>query len=260
MKKLPLILLLCLFSCSAFGQNAFSIVQQAKNAKRFRAAVVCRELYAPAAQAALAKATVDLRLPRYAKVSHTNIRPNTHIRFPQVCIKSEFSIPLLANPNSIYGGYNYLKTVAKLSHTQNAVEPAYVRMWHLINDTNTFHGAHHIVNKSTLKIIFEDMQEKAWSLGRDLPFTLSEMQNNAPGIFHMLHGHPAYQRLFHNTERQLDIYYESGVKGILDDFFERLDQITISSGGDIPSPNPAAVEGTYKEAELWSKTFHLRWK
>lgn len=260
MKRLLLISVLSLFSCSVFGQNAFTIVHQAKNLKRLRAAVISREIFAPAQQAALAKATVDLRQPRFAKISHTNTRPNSLARFPQVHIKTEFVIPLLANPNSVYGGYNYLKTVAKLSRTQKTVEPAYVRMWHLINDTHTYHGAHHIVNKSTLKEIYSDMQQKA--LEKDLPFQidLAEMQNNAPAIFHQLHGNPDFARLFHNTNYQLGLYYTGGVKMIIEDFFTRLEEISHRRNEPELRVPERVQKATLKEAELWSKTFYLRWK
>lgn len=258
MRKLLLFLVLSLFSCSASGQNAYTIVQKARNARHFKAAVISRSLQAPASQLALANSALKLRSPK----PFTPIRFKQKIageRVSQIRINTEFLVPRLGNPGNIYGGYNYLKTIAKLSRSPNTVEPAYARMWRLINDNAAYKGAHHIVNKSTLRIIYEDMAARAEMAGKPFSVNLTEMQNNAPGIFHILHGHPSYQRIFHNAERQTDIYYEYGMKAVIEDFFEQINRISAASLGSIPGIPPSVMSGTYIEAELWCKTFHLRW-
>nr|QGT50601.1 hypothetical protein Elusimicrob1349_0710 [uncultured Elusimicrobia bacterium] len=259
MKKLLLLLVLGLFSCSAFAQSAYKIVQTGKAIRRLKASVVARTLQAPASQVALAKATSELRSPRYLHTARINPKI-AQVRVPQVVINTDFLVPKLGNPANIYGGYNYLKTITKLARKPQTVEPAYARMWNLIANDHAYKGAHNIVNKSTLKIIYEDMTEKYALAGKIFPVNLTEMQNNAPGIFHILHGNPHYQRVFHNAERQTAIYYEYGMKAVIEDFFETINRLSAESGGAVPGIPPSVMIGTYMEAELWCKTFHLRWE
>lgn len=253
MKRLLLLAILCLFSCSVFGQNAFRILQKARNAQRVNAAVVERTLYAPRNLVPLAREATWMRYPK------RNLNPQ-RISKDQVAFVSKISVPRLSNPNKLYGGYNYLRLIAKIAKDPNAVEPAYARMWSHIHRAGSYQGAHHIVNKSTLKVIFDDMKAKARRAGRPFQINLEEMQHNAPGIFHPLHGHKDYQYIFHNSQRQLQIYYDAGIKAVLDDFFENLHQISEKSDGAIANVPDFVIEGTYIEAELWCKTFHLRWE
>jgi len=254
MKRLLFPALLCLFSCSVFGQNAFRILQKGTKAvPRVNSVVVERTLLAPKNLTPLAREATWLRCSGRCP-SPQKIPPN------YVAFVSKISVPRLSNPNMLYGGYNYLRLLAKISREPNTVEPAYARMWRRINNVNTYRGAHHIVNKSTLKVIFDDMKAKARRTGKPLTVNLDEMQHNAPGIFHPLHGNAAYQYIFHNSQRQLEMYYNGGIKEVLDDFFERLSQVSQDSGGEIPEVPSSVIEGTYIEAELWCKTFHLRWE
>lgn len=262
MRKLLPFLVLVLVSCSAFGQNAFSVVKKASTLRTaFRPIVISREIVAPSSQLPLAIRACTSRVPcDLSKPKKFFVQLNS-ATVSRVVLQTHFAIPRLNRPENVYGGYNYLRTMTKLSYnpTDN-IEDIYQSAWRKINHVQGYNGAHHIVNKSTLEQIYLDMKTKARSRGETLGINLSEMQNNAPAVFHRLHGHPEFTPVFHNKERQLQIYYTSGIKAVIDDFFEQVNLIAWESDGLIPRVPQKVMEGTYMEAELWCKTFNLRWK
>lgn len=262
MRKLQLVLVLALLSCSAFGQSAFSVVR-APTALRtsFQPIVISRSLLLPKSQIPLAVRACTLRSP--CVVSNPQ-KVSVHINaatISRIHMEALFAIPRLNRPENIYGGYNYLRTMTKLSYrSSDNIENIYQNAWQKINLTRGYNGAHHIVNKSTLEQIHQNMKAKARERGEVFTINLSEMQNNAPAIFHRLHGDPEFTSVFHNKERQLKIYYTSGMKAVIDDFFEQVNLIAWESEGLVPQIPLKVIDGTYVEAELWCKTFNLRWE
>lgn len=261
MKLLPCLLTCIVFSAPAFSQSVFSVVRKSnKLATAFKPIVISRSVLVPSAQLPLATRVCMARMPvALSSPEKLSIRLNTIISTAQ--IETQFAIPRLNRPENIYGGYNYLRTMTKLSlKLPNNVEKAYQETWQKINLTRTYNGAHHIVNKTTLEEIFLRMKEQARARGEEFNVNLSEMQNNAPAIFHRLHGNPQFNHIFHNRERQLHIYYRSGMKAVIEDFFEQVNMVAEESGGLILQVPQSVIEGTYLEAELWCKTFNLRWE
>ena len=262
MRKLLLFLVLGLFSYSAFGQNAYSIVRAPATIRTsFQPIVISRTLLLPKAQLPLAVRACTARRP--CVLSNPQKVP-VHINaatISRIHMEAHFAIPRLNRPENIYGGYNYLRTMTKLSYkSPDNIENIYQNAWQKINLTRGYNGAHHIVNKSTLEQIHQNMKAKARARGEVFTINLSEMQNNAPALFHRLHGNPEFTSVFHNKERQLQIYYTSGIKAVIDDFFEQVNLIAWESEGLIPRVPQKVMEGTYLEAELWCKMFNLRWE
>lgn len=263
-------ILLSLLACiiltgSAFAQNAFSIIKAGKTATRvpksFSAAVrpivISRTIIVPRAQTKIAREICSQR-SKYIKIRSFKQHVDK-ISLPKTYIETRFAIARLEKPEKYYGGYNYLRTLFKLSRDPQNIELPYTANWQKVSNTATYHGVHHIVNKSTLKEIYADMQAKAAERALPFPINLTEMQNNAPAIFHRLHGDPAFAQLFHNTNRQLGLYYTGGVKMIIEDFFIQLDQTSLRQNNPELKVPEEAKKGTMKEAELWCKIFHLRW-
>ncbi|MGN0024248.1 MAG: hypothetical protein ACI351_02315 [Candidatus Avelusimicrobium sp.] len=261
MKLLPCVLTCIVFSAPVFAQSAFSVVRKAtKLATSFKPIVISRTVSVSSAQLPLATRVCIARMPcTLSSPEKLSIQLNTIIS--KAKIEAQFAIPRLNQPENIYGGYNYLRTMTKLSlKSPNNVEKAYQETWQKINLTRTYNGAHHIVNKTTLEEIFWRMKEQARTRGEEFNVNLSEMQNNAPAIFHRLHGDPQFNYIFHNREHQLQTYYRSGIKAVIEDFFEQINSVAEESGGLILRVPQSVIEGTYLEAELWCKTFNLRWE
>lgn len=242
MRKLLMVLLCLLLSPSLFGQSAFAIFKLvAKNSVK-RGTLVCRTIKTLPKNAKLAtKAALYQSPDDFVRAAE---------RECELVITTKFVQPVLTAPENIYGGYNYLRVISKISKEKGAVVKAYRPIWKKINDVTSYNGAHHIVNQSTLKEI-----HKRYGMS----VNLSDMQRNAPAVFHRLHGHPAYTKMFHNAEFQVLIYERSGIHGILDNFFRQAKLISVQSSGAIPMYDYHVVKGTYLEAELWAKTFGLKW-
>lgn len=261
MKLLPCLLTCVIFSAPAFAQSAFSVVRKPSTlANAFKPIVISRTVAVPVAQLPLASQVCLSRVPcTVSSPKKLSSRLETAVARAQ--IEAHFAIPRLNRPENIYGGYNYLRTMTKLSQkSPRNIESEHQGIWQKINHTRSYNGAHHIVNKSTLEQIHQNMKIKARVRGQTFTTNLSEMQNNAPAIFHRLHGNPEFSYIFHNRERQLQIYYQSGMKAVIDDFFEQVNLLAWESDGLIPRVPQKVMEGTYLEAELWCKTFNLRWE
>ena len=242
MRKL-LVVLMCLFlPPSLFGQSAFTIFKLvAKNTAK-RGTLVCRTIKTLPKNAKLAtKAALYQSPDDFVRAAE---------RECELVITTKFIQPVLTAPENIYGGYNYLRVISRISKQKGAVAKAYRPIWKKIHDVTSYNGAHHIVNQSTLKEIHKRY---------GMTVNLADMQRNAPAIFHRLHGHPAYTKTFHDMEMQLLIYEQRGVSGIIDSFFIKAKLISASSRGTIPMYSYEVVRGTYLEAELWAKTFGLKW-
>lgn len=158
----------------------------------------------------------------------------------------------LKNPARVYGPYKYLKAYSKASNNPLLVNEKYIDNWKHINTTGYYNGAHHLINKSTIKLIYLDLKAQ----GKDV--RLEEMQANAPAIFHPLHGDKDYLEVFHDSEQQYYDYKRFGMKVTVISLLERIDQVSMKLG---LSPMPIEyLESVLKEAELWCKYWEINWE
>lgn len=138
------------------------------------------------------------------------------------------------HPTKVVGTNNYLRGVSKRFKETSE--------WKTINKSGQYNGAHHIVTKYVIK---------------ELGFGKADILNNAPSVFHPLHNNPNYIAIFHDHARQLEIYKQSGVRGVVIDFFERVNQVNRDLG--LPEYDEAVMEQALLEAELWAKHWGLKW-
>jgi hypothetical protein len=241
LKQLILTLILLSTYTSLFSQNAIAIVRALRSAPR---AMICRRITTPISHFPKAVNTALLYDNSYL-LTNTAKNCTVEVRIPVYQLKS---------PTKIYGPYNMLRAVSSLSREQGNVAKRYEHVWKHINQTQGFNGAHHIINKSAIKLIHEDSKSKTGSY----QFSLKEAQNNAPAIFHPLHGNPEYTRIFHNGFSQYQWYLEGGMENTLKKQLNLIQQLNIELG--LPQFSDEMIEGIMTEGELWS-TFHgLRWK
>lgn len=237
--------LLLLFPLSVFSQSAYNVVRAAKNS--FKPSIICRSITTQASNVGLAKAVVQnsrlLTNPSY-------IYLNRKVCIPEVRITYQFATAPLTYPERLYGGYNYLKIISRLSRNK-LIDKNFLHIWKNINRTQTYNGVHHIVNKSTL----QEIHLRANLKGK---VRLDEMQNNAPAVFHSLHGNPLYKDIFHNRDKQVELYFNYGMKAVIDDFFHNVRIVSRKEGVRFFSKE--VIENTYKEAHLWCNTFNCKWE
>ena len=253
MKRIILLIILFILPGVLYSQSAFKVLRLINKSKSHKIVNICRSTIVSPKNAHIAKNVVKQVNPYFLKINGDNGCTT------RIDILTEFSVPILKNPETLYGGYNYLRIIASISKEKGIVDKKYLFKWKNINKTQGYNGVHHIINKSTLKEIHSIMKKEYRNNGRVFNIRLDEMQNNAPAIFHRLHGHPAYTNTFHNMEMQLLIYEQRGVSGIIDNFFIKAKLISASSRGTIPMYSYEVIRGTYLEAELWAKTFGLKW-
>jgi len=162
---------------------------------------------------------------------------------------AEHTIP---NPKKLYGPYGYLKTISSLTkkHKELVRIEAY-HDWHNIQNVQGYNGVHHLISKSTIAMIHADLKQKG------IKVSLSEMQYNAPSIFHPLHGHPTYQEVFHDFEQQYHDYNRFGMKITVISLLERIDEINAKLG--FPLMKERYLEGILSETELWCRTYGLNY-
>lgn len=237
--------LLFLLPLNIFSQSAFNIIKVSKNS--FKPSIVCRSITTQVANAALAKEILRTQQV-ITKPIYTNV--NRKVCIPEIRITYKFLTPQLTYPERLYGGYNYLKLLSRLSHNK-LIDKNFLHIWKNINRTQTYNGVHHIVNKSTLQEIYLRANLK----GR---VRLDEMQNNAPAVFHSLHGNPTYKDIFHNRDKQVETYFKYGMKAVIDDFFNEVSIASRKEGVRFFSKE--VIENTYKEAHLWCNTFNCKWE
>ena len=133
---------------------------------------------------------------------------------------------LVRHPLRVVGPNIYLKGVGKRFKGLSE--------WNGVGDSRTYNGAHHIVTKYVIKEIGGN----------------GECVRQAPSVFHPLHNNPEYVGWFHNHTNQLAIYKEKGIKGIVEEFFDKV-------GKDFSEEDKAQL---ILEAELWAKHWNLKWE
>lgn len=257
MRILVLLFLLLVLPTVTYSQSAFKLLKIIGKSKSHRVVSVCRTTKVPIKHATLAKNVVMQTNPYMLRVSRVSGYYDVHC-IPELQIVTEFSAPILKKPETIYGGYNYLKMLASVSKETGVVSKSFIPIWKNINKTQGYNGVHHIVNKSTIKVLHSEMKNRARASGRKFTIRLDEMQNTAPAVFHVFHGNPNYTHIFHNSVQQVTSYKIGGIRKVVLDYFEQINVINITNG--MKPIHKSVIDGTLKEAELWSKTFHLRWK
>ena len=149
----------------------------------------------------------------------------TNIRIiSPVALQATFN-PGIVTPAIVLGPNSYLKGVSRAF--KGAAE------WQAVNAAKGYNGAHHIVTKFVIQQIGGS----------------EEAIRNGPSVFHPLHNRPEYVDIFHNHQRQLEIYKADGIKGIVEDFFKRVEGFTDEE-----------VKIMLLESELWSKHWGFKWQ
>ena len=137
-------------------------------------------------------------------------------------------------PSRLVGPTNYLRGVS----TRLKGRPG----WERIGQSGGYNGAHHIVTRAVIKQIS----------GKS-----GEILSNAPAVFHPLHNNPNFEYMFHDHKRQLQIYENSGVEGVIIDFFDRANAVSKRLG--LPLYNDEVIKQALLEGELWAKHWGLKW-
>ena len=154
----------------------------------------------------------------------------------------------ICKPEQLYGSYNYLKLASREM-------PRLTVNWSHINKTSTYNGAHHIINIAVIQELQLSVKTDYKNLA-EYP-SLQEMTRQAPALFHPMHNNPKYTSVFHNKERQINLYNECGIKGVIEDFFEQLKIVNEQEG--LPELPEDVIIGTLLEAQLWAEHFGLKW-
>lgn len=133
--------------------------------------------------------------------------------------------PHIVTPAVVIGPNSYLRGVNRAFRGSKA--------WKTVNYSGGYNGAHHIVTKFVINAIGGN----------------AEAVKNGPSVFHPLHNKPECVDLFHNHQRQLEIYKVGGIKGIVNDFFDR-----------VPGFTDEERKIMLLESELWSKHWGFKWQ
>lgn len=267
MKKILVLSAVCLFAGNTvvYSQSAYQLV---KNTPQFTIQstsikLVSRHLKAPLSSSSLAKHVSELRVPiftnTYAQGTLLDVSPKKII-IPEIHIISSFPISVLRNPSSLWGSYRYLRVLTSLSRESGSVHPQYIDEWNKIFQVSGYNGVHHIVNKSTLKVIYHELKQEAAAKKQVWTISLEDLQNNTPASLHPFHGKPEYSGFFHNMDRQLLLYREGGVRAIITDYFRELAKFHEMYPEEAPYIPQQVVNNTVLEAKLWCETFGLKWK
>lgn len=244
MKKI-LLILLTLISTNIYSQ---SIVGIARNV-RFKPVVIRRTIRVPIARTHEAI---------YVGRAHQSAFRHTHFTFTNtsslsvVTIERELKRHTLESPQHLFGTYNHLKALSKISKDRALIMKRYENEWKKINQTQGYNGVHHIINKYSLKLIHERLKKQG------IKFNLEEAQRNAPAIFHPLHGDPKYQHIFHNPLEQYELYFQYGMKSIIISKLYEINQLNIERG--LPELPQEYIDGLLKETELWTRYHGLMWE
>lgn len=267
MRKI-LVFLVVLFGCCQpvlHAQSAYQLVQTATRAtfQLYPYGMVARHLRAPVLSKGLASQVARLTHPNSFKTYTQERICKTSagtVLVPEIHIVTRFSSPILSNPSSLWGSYQYLRILAKLSHQPGAVNPRYEQQWKRIHQVTSYNGVHHIVNKTTLKELYMRMKEEAKQKHEPFTLQLDALMREAPAALHPFHGNPYYKTFFHNSDRQLQLYEQGGVRAIVVDYFQSVNRFHKKNPEQAPFISPQVMKNTLLEAKLWCETFHLKWK
>ncbi len=224
MHRLTVSYLVLFLFLNAYSQNFYQITKKGAKEIQVRRTTTVLPQHMSLASRVIASRAVSTLID----IDPTRVTINANIKQP-VCA-----------PTELVGGYNYLRTVSRRLKS--------LPKWKKTAKTNGYNGAHHIVTQTVIGEIARELGLKH----------IPEIKSNAPAVYSPLHGEPAYNDLFHNHPRLLEIYYSKGVRGVVLDFFERLNEAHKKEG--LPTYSEDAIDLQLKEAELWSKHWGLKWK
>lgn len=267
MKKILVVLLVMFFGAQAavYGQSAYQLVKLSRRVK-FKPkpmGQINQHMRVPLASSSLALHVAKLRHPTALESFEKERIFKTkqgEVTVPEIHLVSSFPTPILRDPSTLWGSYHYLRVLTSMSRERGAVHPDYAEQWKYIFYVGSYNGVHHIVNKSTLKEIYFEMKKEAAAKGEPFTVRLDEMQRDAPGSLHPYHGNPQYSVLFHNINRQMELYRRGGIREIVRDYFKELQRYHEKNPQEAPFIPQQVIHNTLLEAKLWSETFHLRWK
>lgn len=244
MKRSVLVLILAL-PLEIYGQN---IIKVGKSLRNLKPTYIERTI-----RTSISRSHIAIDVARYQALNaHTNwYFKNTDTQV-QIYLERKLLTQTLKSPRTIYGPYNYVRTFSKISKDEDLTSKKHLQDWKHINDVTGYNGAHHIVNKYTLKLIWEKQKQDG------IKTNLDDMQKNAPAIFHPYHGDPRFKDIFHNPEQQLHDYEVFGMKIVIISLLAQIDAVGIEMG--LSKMPEDYLIGILKEAELWSKTYNLVWE
>lgn len=242
MKKIC-ILLLCIIPSTVYSQNAVTLL---RSLRTLNPTTLCRSINVPEAYA-MEALNVGLYQGYNTRISTNDIGCRI-----QVNIERQFLLNSIKSPETVYGPYNYMRAFAKVTQDDKLVNKKFLDKWRKIHQTTGYNGAHHLISKSTIEMIYNDLKKQGKKV------SLSDMQNNAPSIFHPLHGVPLYNNVFHNAEQQYYDYNRFGMKVTIISLLERIDEVNLKVGLK-PMPEKY-LQGVLIEAELWCKYYGLVWE
>ena len=228
-----LAIILLFLACNCFSQNIFRVIY-----KTPKSVLISRSTIVEAR---------DLRLAEKVLYNRSETVLSAKIK-NQVVLQSSIVQPITA-PELVPGGYNYLKTVRRELKTDG---------WRQVAAHDSYNGIHHIISKSVLEDIYKDLKRRAYIYGEELDFTFDEFQNNSPAVFHPYHNVPEYGYIFHNLEKQRELYYTQGIKACILNFFEAINEVNLKEG--LTLYNEEFINTTILEASLWAKRYGLYWK
>lgn len=244
MKKFLLILITLIGGELVYSQNIVSI---GRSLRHFRTPTkIIRQIRVPIANTHNALEVAKLQsLQKQTRYTFTNTSSLSVITLERQLTKHS-----LKSPKTIYGPYNYVRTFSKISRQESLISTQNLTEWRQLHHPQGFNGAHHLVNKYTIKLIHEQMKE------RGIKFNLSDCQNNAPAIFHPLHGNPKFKYIFHNPEQQLAEYNQFGMKVVVSNILNNIEKISIENGlGTLPELYKKSI---LLETEFWCKEYGLK--
>lgn len=228
--SLKVALIVIVFAQNALCQNLYSVVKVSRSSRQIkvlRKTTVPNKYVTPAYNAILLKT-------KEIKVSYIDDKT-----ILQALIKETRPVPM-----DISGGYNYLRLISQ--NMRNVPE------WSKINRSDGYNGVHHIINKSVLDKIYNS--EKTIENG----LTYQDFVRNSPSIFHPLHNAREFGELFHDKDKQLELYEIGGVKTIIDYYFIVINDLS-RKYGLIPYSEDV-MKSSLAEARFWSEIYGLKWE
>lgn len=249
MKKLILLVSFLVLNIGVVhSQNAVQLLQGASKAASAAGAktstkIVFRTVTLPAG---------GYMVGKQALLSHhpANFSSRDLYQSIQLATQKSITAKSIASPMDVYGPFCYLRKISEAAQDPKLVDPEFFHLWKHINQSGYFNGAHHIVNKSAIKLIHDDMKRAGANPD------LESMQRDAPAIFHPMHGNPNYNDLFHNAQEQYRIYKQSGIKAVMEHQIKLINQINRRIGLDEISES--MYDGLMHEAELWCEIYGLK--
>ena len=235
MRKLVLLFVLLLTSVHIYPQNAIKILG---NLRRLSTVALERTIYVPKVN----------YLPALAIASqHSNYTFTNYGSIAQIEYNITFQINSLKLPDTIYGPYNYMRAISKISRQPKFVHPDYIATWAKLNNSVGYNGVHHIVNKSAIKRICTDYKCSS--------VILTEMQKNAPAIFHPFHGNPHFTTIFHNSDEQYETYVKFGMKKVVEIQLDKINELNKALGK--PELTKEYIKGILNETKVWCSIYGL---